>query len=338
MPQALLPGDVHVNVPLSNVARAYIQSETGFVADKVFPPVPVAKQSDSFWRYSREDWNRNEMKKRAPRTESAGAGFGTDRDTYFAEVWALHNDISDPARANADSIFNMDRDATNFLTMKGLISREVNFASTFLATGVWSNEVDGVSNNPGTNERLVWSDAASTPIEDVRAAKRIVGAATGFRPNTLTLGQAVYDTLVDHPDIIDRVKYGQTSGGPAMVNQAALAALFEVDRVLVASAVKNSAAEGATEDSDFIVGNHALLTFSPAAPSIVMPSAGYTFNWTGLYGGSQVATRIKKFRMEALASDRVEIEMAYDQKVVAADLGFMFLDIVTSSNVFATSQ
>jgi hypothetical protein len=60
-----------------------------------------------------------------------------------------------------------------------------------------------------------------------------------------------------------------------------------------------------------------------------MPSAGYTFSWTGYLGASDQGVRVKKFRMEELAADRVEAEMAYEQKMVAPDLGYFFEDAIT---------
>jgi hypothetical protein len=40
--------DLHVNVPLTNVSIAYIQKADAFIATKVFPKVPVSKQSDLY--------------------------------------------------------------------------------------------------------------------------------------------------------------------------------------------------------------------------------------------------------------------------------------------------
>ena len=51
--------DVHINVPLTNVSVAYMQSSSSFIADKVFPKVPVNKQSDLYWKYSKSDWRRS---------------------------------------------------------------------------------------------------------------------------------------------------------------------------------------------------------------------------------------------------------------------------------------
>jgi hypothetical protein len=58
------------------------------------------------------------------------------------------------------------------------------------------------------------------------------------------------------------------------------------------------------------------------------PSASYTFAWTGYLGATADGRRIKKFRLEHLASDRIEGEMAYDFKVIAADLGSFFASAV----------
>ena len=73
-----------------------------------------------------------------------------------------------------------------------------------------------------------------------------------------------------------------------------------------------------------VSGNNALLTYAPATPGKLIPSAGYTFSWSGLYGSSAMGGRIKKFRMEHLESDRIESALAYTQKVSATDLGYVF--------------
>jgi hypothetical protein len=60
----------------------------------------------------------------------------------------------------------------------------------------------------------------------------------------------------------------------------------------------------------------------------MQPSAGYTFTWNGYLGGNNKGVRIKNFRMEHIASDRIEGEMTYDMKVVAKDLGVFWSSVV----------
>lgn len=84
-------GDVHVNAPLTNISIAYMQKAEMFIADKVFPMVPVQKQSDRYFVYPKGAWFRSEAKERAPGTESAGSGFEIDNTpTYYCKVTAIH--------------------------------------------------------------------------------------------------------------------------------------------------------------------------------------------------------------------------------------------------------
>jgi hypothetical protein len=299
--------DVHVNRPLTNISVAFIQAAQGFVADRAFPVLPVAKQSDSYFTYDRGYFNRDLMQKRAPGAPTAGANYKLSTATYNAAVWGLHHDIADQVRANADSPIQLDREATQFLTLQALIRKERAWAAEHFIGGVWTGDVDGVSGSPGAGEFQQWNEAASTPIEDVRTGIRTVQESTGFRPNRMVLGRPVYDALLDHPDIVGRLDSGQTSG-PAIVLRQNLAALFEVDEILVMDAIYNSANEGATNSHAFIGGKKALLLYTPPSPGIMIPSAGYTMSWTGLFGASALASRMKRFRIEENAADRVEIE------------------------------
>lgn len=325
------PGDVHVNQPLTNLSVAFLQEQKNFVADTVFPNVPVEKQSDRFYTYDRGFFNRDEMQQRAPGTESAGSGYTVDNTpTYYAPVYAFHHDVPDQRRANSDSMLQPDREATELVTLKGLIKREKLWVSKYFAASIWTNDYAGVAAAPGANQTLQWSDAASTPIEDVRAAMSTVLESTGFEPNKLVLGKRVFDKLIDHPDIVDRLKYGQTNGGnaPALANEEILAQIFGVDQVVIMKAIENTAAEGATNAHSFIGGKKALLAYAAPAPGLMVPTAGYTFSWTGYLGAQAMGQRISRFRMEPLKSDRIEIEMAFDQKLISADLGFFWNTIV----------
>ena len=50
-------GDVHVNRPLTNISIAFLQTQEAFVADRVFPNIPVTKQSDLFFTIDRGEFN-----------------------------------------------------------------------------------------------------------------------------------------------------------------------------------------------------------------------------------------------------------------------------------------
>jgi hypothetical protein len=318
---------VHVNRPLTNISIAFIQQANMFAAGQVFPMVPVESKSDLYFIYDKADMHRNDIRPRAPGTESAGSGFGINTDNYSCQVYSLHKDIDDQIRANADDPLDLDTAATQFLIGQSLIQREVTFAQKFMAQSVWSLDYEGVASGPTGSQVLKWTNSASDPVAQIKAATSAIHKLTGFRPNTLTLAQDVRDALDTNPSIIDRLKYGQTSPGAVVVTDADLARVFGVARIVVSGAVINNAKEGAAASNDFVIKGGALLTYSATTPSLMAPSAGYVFSWRGLLGNNE-GVRVKRFRMEHLNSDRVELDLAYDQKKVSADLGAYFRTLV----------
>lgn len=317
MPSNPSLGDVHVNAPLTNISIAYIQNAKKFVAGQVFPVIPSMKQSDRYYAYPKGDWFRQSVKLRAPASESAGSGWTlTNTSNFFCDVYAIHKDVDDQIRSNADPVINMDRDATEWCTQQMLIKRDTDFVTKFFSTSIWTGSSTGTDLVPGT----LWSAGGSTPISDIRAQIFYIEGQTGFRPNTLVLGALVWQKLIDHPDFLDRIQFG-VPGNPSMVAPELLAAVLEIDKVVIARSVSNTAVQGATDSIAFILGKNALLCYSNPSPSILTPSAGYIFSWTGLLGAGAQGNRISTFRMEWLKADRIEAEMSYDMKVVAPELG-----------------
>lgn len=317
------PSDVHVDRTLTNLSVAYAQDASKFVHAQVFPEVPSAKQSDLYRIYDKETWHRILAEKRAPGTESAGGGYKLSTTPFYCERYALHDDVDDPTLANADDELAPIEDSTLYVTENMLMRREFDWASQFFVNGAWgANQLQGVAAAPAGGQFLQWDQAGSTPVQDVDAQSAAIASLTGRKPNTAVCTLPVFNALKNNSDVRDRFKF--TSGGS--VTRDMLAGLFEVDRFLVAESVTNTALEGAADATDFILGKHFLLAHVAPRPGLRTPSAGYTFTWTGLTGSANNGTRIKRFRMEELESDRIEIDAAYDFKKVGEDLAFLFLD------------
>lgn len=314
MPQPTA-GDVHVNAALTNISVAYIQSAEGFVADKVFPIVPVDQQSNFYYSYTQNDWFRDEAKPRAPGAESAGGGFTLTTASYAAVVEAWHEDVADQIRSNSDAMINLDASATELVTQRIMIRRERRWMTQFFGTGIWGT--DATPSN-------LWDTATGDPVADVDTAKATIAGNTGMVPNTMVVSYPVFLKLRNNVRVRDQFKYTSADS----INEAMLARLFDVQRFLVAKAVYASNKEGATSAYAFMAGKHALVCYVPPAPGLLVPSAGYIFAWSG-YVGSKNGMRVKRFRLEDKASDRVEGEMAYDMKKVASNLGY-FLNGVMS--------
>lgn len=323
MPQPAIQS-VHVDRPLTNISVAYMQDHADFLADRLFPIVPVQKKSDSYFKYDKGFWFRDQAKKRAPGSESAGGGYGVTPDTYNCEVWAFHKDVDNQTRANTDNPLDADRDATQFVTEILLLRREKLFLDSYFKTGVWGADV-----TPGT----LWSAANSTPIDDVDAQSLAIKRKTGKWPNRLALGADVYKVLKNHSTILERIKYTQR----ATVTPELLAALMAPPnqdgfQVMVAAAIENTGKEGQAENMVFAADeDDALLCYAEPNPGIQKPSAGYIFSWAGLLGADAFyGNRIARIPTPLLGegSERVEGELAIDMKVVGSDLGVFFNEAV----------
>lgn len=317
MPQPSL-NDVHIDAILTNISTAYIQ-RSGFIANQVFPVVPVDKQSNKFFVYNKGDWFRDEAEIRGDGMESVASGYTLSTDTYSCDVYSIAKDIGYQLLANADAPLNPKRDATEFVTQRLLLKQEKDWVSTFFKTSVWGQtDQTGVSGAPTTNQFRQWSDYVnSDPLVDVEGWKETILASTGMMPNTLVLGYQVYRQLKNHPDVVDRFKYTSSS----IVTTDMLSALFDVERVLVASAVENTAAEGATGSYSFTHGKAAMLCYVAPSPSLLQPSAGYTFAWTGISGGLGENVGIKDIPAPLRQADRIQAEAAWDNKIIGSDLG-----------------
>lgn len=331
----LTPSQVHIDQPLSNLTLAYAQEQSNFIADKVFPTVGVQRQSDKYYIYDRANMNRaGDVQKLAPRTEVNRIGMTISNDSYFADVYGLGMDFDEQTLANEDSVLDIRAAGAQTLAMRLMIHREEQFASTFFAASVWGTEYDGVAGAPTAGQVRQWSDYTnSTPIVDVTTARRTMQLKSGgFKPNTMVVGKEVRDQLVNHPDILARLNGGATVSNTALITDAKLAEIFEVENFYVMEAVKNSSAEGIAESNAFIGGKSALLVHTPRSAGLMTPAAGLTFAWNNIPGVNNLGITVESFSDDALkrqqVAEHIQVKMAYDMKVVGADLGVFFATVV----------
>src|SRR3990167_10986316 len=84
--------DIHHDRPLEALAIKAFQGSEGFIAQKLFPVVPVGKQSDRYYIISRDEWMRVNDTKRAPKTKANRIEFAVSSNGYFADNYSLAGD------------------------------------------------------------------------------------------------------------------------------------------------------------------------------------------------------------------------------------------------------
>lgn len=323
--------DLHIDHYLTDMAIVWEQDESKFVAGKVFPTVPVVHKSDNYPVYKKGYFYRDEFAPRPMGGRPKQIGYGTEKGHYSIEEEALEKAIDDRERANYD-VDSLDPDiaAQRLLRTQAMIHRDRLWAAEYFKAGVWTTEWEGKEKAPTKVEEeeavgkfLQFDQGGSEPIEFFDQRRIDVESKTGYEPNILVLGKDTYRVLKNHPAVVERIKFTQRG----IVTPEILAALFDVDQVLIPGGVINENAEGEADKINFIVNRKAaLLVYAAPAPTIAEPSAGYSFAWTGLLPGLDNAFGgiLERGREELAHSDIIQCRTAFTQGITAPDLAEFF--------------
>ncbi len=256
-----------VDPMLTNVALAYKNEE--YIADKIFTPMGVAKQSGKHFVYDKGRFRINETLRAKGANANEVTLNLTTGNTYFCEDHALRQFVPDEDVDNAVIKGSPAIDAAENVTDMLLIDKEKALA-TYMA-----NTANLTQNTTlaGTDQ---WSDFVnSDPFDDIATAEDTIHGSIMQKPNALILGKQVYDKLIRHPDLLDRVKWS----AKGVLTIDLLKSLFDVDYVLVGRAGYNSAAEGQTDAMSYVWGKHAWLAYVSPKRSGKFVTFGLTYDW-----------------------------------------------------------
>ena len=219
---------------------------------------------------------------------------------------------------------------TRQLIQQHMINADVQWASAFFVPSVWGTDLLGAASGATAGEFNQWDDASSDPIADIDAQQLVMLEATGKMANVLILGFEAWLALKENAALVSRWQQGPpAAGGPVVMNEAIIANILGLDRIIVAKGTQTTSNKGAaTAVNSLIVSrNDGLLVHSAPNPGLDVATAGYTFQWTGFLGTGTsfpVFTGRKDFNF----ADWVAVFAAYDFRVVAAELGVFFNNIV----------
>ena len=186
-----------------------------------------------YYIYNTGDFLRDEAQERGAASESAGGDYELSTDVYHCKKHAFHKDITPEERVNYDEPLDADKDGQIFVSQKMLIRREMEWATKFFKTGVWSHEKAGATADP-----LIFGTLKRLHLLQILHKKLSAWLKSGFKPNTLVLSPYVFNALKNHYDVLDRVKYTETG----IVTTALLASLFgEVENVGLVVSCKGTA-------------------------------------------------------------------------------------------------
>lgn len=306
--------DVHIDVPLSNVAVEAFKDGT-FVGPSLFPVVAVGKQSDGYYVINKADWLRNpQTTLRAPKSAPRRVEFTVSTDTYFAHNYALAGENAFEALANADNAIQLRQRTTRKVV--GDLMRDMEVRIAGLVTSI-TNIGSGVLLT-GANK---WSQyGSSDPISDIDSGHAFIHDTTGYRANTLLLDYNTHRIVRRHPVLLDMYKY--TQGGFLKLSE--LQEVFSVERILIGDAIFNAGKEGVVASMQNVWGNSALLTYvDAAAPSLQTATFGIGFRWTNPELPAPMTARVYDDPDPGKKLELIEVGYYQAEKVVARDLAYL---------------
>lgn len=303
-----MPGitEVHTDTYLSEVAEKFPSQD--FVVSALLPFAPVRKASDTYFKLDTERKALREIDThRAPGNEANVVDWATGSGTYSCVPHALAHKLPDEVRDNQDQPIIDEVNAVEWLTEQLYLQMEIKAAAA-LAAGVTTNASD-INATPWN------SDANGDPISNFNTAHAAIEEAVGMHANVFVCDQKVFRALRNHTDIVERVKGGATPENSATINEQVLAEILDVDRVVVARNLKNTAIEGQTASLSRIWGQTAYLAFVNPRPSRQNISLGYSFVWNR--SGAVNGWVTTMWRNDPAQSDMFQVDVSYDQKIMA---------------------
>lgn len=313
--------DLHIDAPLSNLVIGF--EPTGFIVDQIFPKVNVGKQSDLYYKWDQGNFFRIPDTTRSPKTKGKLVEFNVSSETYYANNYSLRSEEAFEDTVNQDKMLNTRKKDLRALKNLLWLDWEDRLASQ-ISSG---SNVGSFTTLSGTSQ---WSDFTnSDPINDVEVGKESIRSTTGLDTNLMIIPQTTLIQLKQHPDIVDRLGLGGNPETPRKVTVDALAALFEIDKVLIGTTIKNTAEEGATPTFSDIWSNVVLahVTNGPE-PDGKDPSLGYSFRWEApLLGGREMAAEIWNDPDGGNYENR-RVQYYQDEKLTATQLGYVIANPV----------
>lgn len=301
------------NPVLTAIVMGYANAE--LIADLVLPRVQVGAEQFHYTVYGREDFRlTNDVVGRTGRVSEVEFG-GTQMDgsviDHGLETPIPQSDIDAAAKMTN---YDPKKNAAMKLRKSVALNREERAANLVFAS----------ANYPTGNKETLsgtgqWSDYSnSTPLEDILDARE----SMFWLPNTAVMGSEVANKLRRHPDMIKA--FHGTLGDKGSVPLSFLAEQFEVERILVGRAFRNSANKGQAESLGRIWGKHfALLRIEPN----LTDTDEATFGMSPVYG-TPVAMEDKDADIGLRGGTRIRVGESINEMVTTGEYGYFIEDAV----------
>ena len=176
-----------------------------------------------------------------------------------------------------------------------------------------------------------WDDAVNAvPITDVEAAVQSVYDGSGLWANALIINRKVFRNLRNSEQVIERIN-SAGAGSPSKASDVTtdmLAAIFDLEHIIVGGTSKNTANEGQSASVGQIWSDeYAMVCKIANSNDFREPCIGRTFHWS--QDGSTPGGTIETYREEQTRADIVRVRHDVDEIVLYAEAGHLLSNVTT---------
>jgi hypothetical protein len=310
-----------VNPTLTAIAIGWRNPDVALIADTVMPRFPVNGKKFSYTLYNAQQGFTVPDTKVGRKSEptmvdfsgslvpSEVVDYGLDDLVPNDEVQAWQDSPKPPS---GGPLSPLDL-STMMLTSLVELDREIRVAGA-----VFNGSNYSAANQVVLSGSSQWNDPTCNPLDALLAALD----TTLVRANQLTLGQAAWTKLRQHPKVVQAIY--KTVQGAGTVTRQALADLLEIERVIVGTGFVNIARKGQAPNYVRVWGKHAALTFtSLSAAQTGQPCWGFTAQW-----GTRIAGEMPEPKAGLRGGVRVRMGESVQEVISAPDAGYLFQNVV----------
>jgi hypothetical protein len=307
------PAQQHVDAALSTFATAYQTS--GFIADRLCPPVPVEKRSDAFFKRNRRDVSQVVNDLIGPKGRANESSYDVTTDNYSVKDRALLDYVTDALIKNADAPLDPRELATQNLMQRLMLARE-NRVATLLTTS--GNYAAGSTAAVST----VWSDKTnSDPVADINGAAAAIPYSGEESALIGWCSRTVWNVLRAHPAVL--ALKGVTSG---QVSKGEFAEYFELSDFLVSDVFVDSANPGQAANYGRMWGSSVFGVVR--VPSVLQGNDISAFAVSFRVDPGIIVRRWDEPGIGVSGSEAVQVSFSDDEKVCQNDMGYLLTSVL----------
>lgn len=307
---------VHIDRALSDLSIQY--KNTGYVGETLSPVVSVAKESDRYFVYGKQNFVVPDAI-RKPRAETREISFTLSQDYYHCEEYGFHTLIDDRERDNADEALDPDMDSTQYLTDMLQLHEELLVASKVFDPD--DEDWDGYETTHFASLNQAWENIeTAVPRLDIYYGRYIVFRDSRKEANHLFLPVEVSYRLSQMEQIDQLRKYTD----PNLVTNSGLpSVLFGLKVVECQTSYINSAEGDSAEDMVETFGTNVVIAYiAPGRPTRKTLTFMLTFQ--------RQPNQVRRWREEKKKSDAIEVSNLKDRKIVAPACGFVYSNTINT--------